>query len=240
MCSQRSSTTTAFRRISSTGHSLYRLSSLRPLAVPRVHVCAFSSTVPTPKRRFNPLPELAAMDVSALTTRLTNLGLSTSAAPSSDAAAVLTYFFTPKSGSKHPDNAEQDLKLVVVAIEDAKNLGPAKALATSVGLKDMRAVSGADLEKLIGRTRDQGERRAWSYPHARDSSSLTHVGERRKTNHFSVSPLAPCRTRSFDPRHHFQLAPFRLNLERALACEPRRVARALGRRLRQGRRSAQV
>ncbi|GAA6059258.1 hypothetical protein JCM10212_006651 [Sporobolomyces blumeae] len=96
------------------------------------------------------------MDVSSLTQRLTTLGLSASpTAASGDASPVLTYFFNPKSGSKHPDNAEQDLKLVVVSIEDAKNLGPAKALAVSVGLKDMRAVSGADLEKLIGRTRDQ-------------------------------------------------------------------------------------
>jgi prolyl-tRNA synthetase len=97
------------------------------------------------------------MDVQALTSRLSNLGLSTGSSSSSEASPVLTYFFNPKSGSKHPDNPEQDLKLVIVSIEDAKNLGPAKALATSVGLKDMRAVSGADLDKLIGRTRDQGE-----------------------------------------------------------------------------------
>ncbi|GAA5911228.1 proline--tRNA ligase [Sporobolomyces salmoneus] len=99
------------------------------------------------------------MDVSALTTRLTNLGLSPPSSSSGgggeSTTKVLSYFFNPKSGSKHPDNAEQDLKLVVVAIEEEKNLGPAKALAASVGLKDMRAVSGADLEKLIGRTRDQ-------------------------------------------------------------------------------------
>jgi hypothetical protein len=107
------------------------------------------------------------MDVEALTSRLNNLGLATStsgASSSEQATQVLTYFFNPKSGSKHPDNAEQDLKLVVVAIEEAKNLGPAKALAASVGLKDMRAVSGADLEKLIGRTRDQGEYQSLIYP----------------------------------------------------------------------------
>ncbi|GAA5887395.1 hypothetical protein JCM5296_007125 [Sporobolomyces johnsonii] len=95
------------------------------------------------------------MDVHALASRLTSLGLSTEPSAAPDAAPVLSYFFSPKSGSKHPDNPDQDLKLVVVAIEDAKNLGPAKALAASVGLKDMRAVSGADLEKLLGRTRDQ-------------------------------------------------------------------------------------
>ncbi|CEQ43146.1 SPOSA6832_05048, partial [Sporobolomyces salmonicolor] len=95
------------------------------------------------------------MDVQSLTSRLTSLGLSAEPSPAADAAPVLSYFFTPKSGSKHPDNPDQDLKLVVVAIEEAKNLGPAKALAASVGLKDMRAVSGADLEKLLGRTREQ-------------------------------------------------------------------------------------
>ncbi|POY74777.1 putative Proline--tRNA ligase, or putative Glutamate--tRNA ligase [Rhodotorula taiwanensis] len=93
------------------------------------------------------------MDVQALSQRLSTLGVSSSS--SAPAALLSTYFFTPKSGSKHPDNAEQDLKLVVVALEDAKNVGPAKILAAQVGLKDMRAVSGADLEKLLGRTRDQ-------------------------------------------------------------------------------------
>ncbi|GAA5958839.1 hypothetical protein JCM21900_003946 [Sporobolomyces salmonicolor] len=95
------------------------------------------------------------MDVQSLTSRLTSLGLSAEPSSAADAAPVLSYFFTPKSGSKHPDNPDQDLKLVVVAIEEAKNLGPAKVLAASVGLKDMRAVSGADLEKLLGRTREQ-------------------------------------------------------------------------------------
>ncbi|BGP24511.1 proline-tRNA ligase [Rhodotorula toruloides] len=96
------------------------------------------------------------MDVQQLTQRIEKLGIAASpAAAGSAGTQLLTYFFTPKSGSKHPDNAEQDLKLVVAAIEEDKNLGPAKALAASVGLKDMRAVSGADLEKLLGRTRDQ-------------------------------------------------------------------------------------
>ncbi|GAA5851393.1 hypothetical protein JCM8547_004230 [Rhodosporidiobolus lusitaniae] len=95
------------------------------------------------------------MDIQQLTARLSALGVSAQATPASDATPVLSYFFTPKSGSKHPDVPENDLKLVVVSIEEAKNLGPAKAVAASVGLKDMRAVSGADLEKLLGRTRDQ-------------------------------------------------------------------------------------
>ena len=95
------------------------------------------------------------MDVSALSARVSALSLSSSS--SSDAAApLLSYFFTPKSGSKHPSNPEQDLKLVVVSLEEGKNLGAAKVLAGQVGLKDMRAVSGADLEKLLGRSREQG------------------------------------------------------------------------------------
>ncbi|GAA6002333.1 hypothetical protein JCM10207_001068 [Rhodosporidiobolus poonsookiae] len=95
------------------------------------------------------------MDVPALTARLATLGVSSAPAQSSEVTPALSYFFTPKSGSKHPDNPDQDLKLVVAILEQGKNLGPAKALAASVGLKDMRAVSGADLEKLLGRTRDQ-------------------------------------------------------------------------------------
>ncbi|GAA5845970.1 hypothetical protein JCM9279_004741 [Rhodotorula babjevae] len=93
------------------------------------------------------------MDVQQLTDRIKALGLQSSS--SAEATPVLSYFFTPKSGAKHPDNPDQDLKLVVASIEEAKNLGAAKALAQSVGLKDMRAVSGADLDKLLGRTRDQ-------------------------------------------------------------------------------------
>ncbi|GAA5910773.1 hypothetical protein JCM6882_002074 [Rhodosporidiobolus microsporus] len=109
------------------------------------------------------------MDINALTSRLSALGIA--AAPAAEAATpVLSYFFTPKSGSKHPDQPEQDLKLVVAAIEEAKNLGAAKALAVSVGLKDMRAVSGADLEKLLGRTRDQAS--PLSLPPSLASSTL--------------------------------------------------------------------
>ncbi|GAA5945974.1 hypothetical protein JCM10213_005428 [Rhodosporidiobolus nylandii] len=96
------------------------------------------------------------MDVAALTSRVAALGLAAPAAQANqDATPVLSYFFNPKSGSKHPDNPDQDLKLVVVAIEEAKNVGAAKSVAAAIGLKDMRAVSGADLEKLLGRTRDQ-------------------------------------------------------------------------------------
>ncbi|KAK4690652.1 hypothetical protein P7C70_g9524, partial [Phenoliferia sp. Uapishka_3] len=95
------------------------------------------------------------MDLSSLTTRLTSLSLSP--APSAASTTLQTFFFTPKSGSKHPVNTSDDLKLVVVAIEENKNVGAAKALAASVGLKDMRAIGAADLEKLVGRTRDLGE-----------------------------------------------------------------------------------
>lgn len=135
-----------------------RLASLRRTAAafalpPRSH---FHAGQTTHKRRFDKLPELE-MDVQALTQRIAALGVNSSSSAGGEATALSTYFFTPKSGSKHPDNAEQDLKLVVVALEESKNVGPAKVLAASVGLKDMRAVSGADLEKLLGRTRDQGE-----------------------------------------------------------------------------------
>ncbi|GAA6048257.1 hypothetical protein JCM3770_006507 [Rhodotorula araucariae] len=93
------------------------------------------------------------MDVDQLTSRIAALGIQPSAAP--QPTPVLSYFFTPKTGSKHPDHPDTDLKLVVAAIEDAKNLGPAKALAAAVGLKDMRALSAADLDKLLARSRDQ-------------------------------------------------------------------------------------
>lgn len=140
----------------------------RTLARPRLTAASAASavarslhsTAPALKRRFDKLPELA-MDVQALSQRLAALGVAANGAPASNSAAEATplasYFFSPKSGSKHPDQPEQDLKLVVVALEEAKNVGPAKVVAASVGLKDMRAVSGADLEKLLGRTRDQGE-----------------------------------------------------------------------------------
>lgn len=97
------------------------------------------------------------MDISKLTQRLTSLNLSPSSPPSTDSTPLLTYFFTPKSGTKHPLDDTKDLKLVLVTLEDGKNLGPAKQVAQSVGLKDMRAVSGTDLDKLLSRTREQGK-----------------------------------------------------------------------------------
>lgn len=129
-----------------------RTAAFAALVAPRSHFHAGQISY---KRRFDKLPDLE-MDVQALTQRIAALGVNPSSS-AGEATALSTYFFTPKSGSKHPDNAEQDLKLVVVALEESKNVGPAKVLAASVGLKDMRAVSGADLEKLLGRTRDQGE-----------------------------------------------------------------------------------
>lgn len=152
---------TALAPLPTTSTLLHRLAlsaatASRPRFVCSVKVARrapFHTTPSFAKRRFDKLPELE-MDVQALSQRLSTLGVSSSS--SAPAALLSTYFFTPKSGSKHPDNAEQDLKLVVVALEDAKNVGPAKILAAQVGLKDMRAVSGADLEKLLGRTRDQG------------------------------------------------------------------------------------
>jgi len=119
----------------------------------------FTSTSISLKRQFTPLPFLTTkMDTSSLTSRLTTLNLSPSpsSSESTQSTKLLTYFFTPKSGSKHPHHEDKDLKLVVVTIEEGKNLGPAKQLASSVGLKDMRAVSGQDLDKLLARTREQG------------------------------------------------------------------------------------
>ncbi|KAM0787825.1 hypothetical protein ACM66B_003879 [Microbotryomycetes sp. NB124-2] len=95
------------------------------------------------------------MDVQALSQRLDTLSLSHAASAANDATSLVSYFFTPKSGSKHPNNADLDLKLVVVSIEDSKNLGAAKQIAQNVGLKDMRAISGADLDKLLGRKREE-------------------------------------------------------------------------------------
>lgn len=96
------------------------------------------------------------MDLPSLTSRLSALSLSSS---SSSTTPLATYFFTPKSGSKHPTVPDADLKLVVIAIEENKNVGAAKAVAASVGLKDMRAVSAKDLETMLGRKREEGESR---------------------------------------------------------------------------------
>lgn len=113
------------------------------------------SSAPSLARRF-PRPSAHTMDSAALAARLDSLSLSgqqgTAATPS-----VLSYFFTPKSGSVHPAKPETALKLVVVALEAEKNVGPAKQLAASAGLKDMRAIGAADLEKLIGKTKELGK-----------------------------------------------------------------------------------
>ncbi|KAI5481834.1 proline-tRNA ligase [Pseudohyphozyma bogoriensis] len=132
-------------------------------------------------------------DLAALSTRLSALALS----PASDATTPLqTYFFTPKSGSKHPDNPEQDLKLVVVALEEQKNVGAAKALATSVGLKDMRAISGADLEKMIGRTREAAS--PLSVPPALAATSLLIASNSLSSTSLSTpSPVDPATSLSF-------------------------------------------
>ena len=104
--------------------------------------------------------------------RLATLALAP--ADAATATPLQTFFFTPKSGSKHPVNTADDLKLVVVAIEETKNVGAAKALAASVGLKDMRAVGAADLEKLVGRVRDLGQSPArCPVPHARGPTLFT-------------------------------------------------------------------
>lgn len=100
------------------------------------------------------------MDTSQLAQRLESLALSN---PQGSAAtpSILSYFFTPKSGSVHPAKPETALKLVVVALEAEKNVGPAKLVAASAGLKDMRAISPADLEKLIQKTKEFGQSKYW-------------------------------------------------------------------------------
>lgn len=113
---------------------------------------SFSSSSLLAKRQFA-RPQYLAMDLSALESRLATLSLAPATAP---ATPLQTFFFTPKSGSKHPVNTADDLKLVIVAIEETKNVGAAKALAASVGLKDMRALSVADLTNLIGRAKEAG------------------------------------------------------------------------------------
>ena len=96
------------------------------------------------------------MDSAALAARLDSLSLKGETG-SATTPSVLSYFFTPKSGSVHPSRPETALKLVVVALEAEKNVGPAKQVAASAGLKDMRAISAADLEKLIGKAKEFGK-----------------------------------------------------------------------------------
>lgn len=100
------------------------------------------------------------MDLTFLSNRLSSLSLTpTTTSNDSESTKVQSYFFTPKSGSKHPSEGktEVDLKLVIITLEDSKNVGAAKTVANSVGLKDMRAIGAGDLLTLLGRSREEGE-----------------------------------------------------------------------------------
>jgi len=189
----------------------------RPIALSlRPFTCSSISL----KRQFTPLPfPTTRMDTSSLTSRLTTLNLSpsTSSTESTQATTkLLTYFFTPKSGSKHPQHEDKDLKLVVVTIEEGKNLGPAKQLASSVGLKDMRAVSGQDLDKLLKRTREQGTN---SYSLLLTTTLLTSSTKSKCESKdwltlFRISsfPSLPhSRTRFHHPPNHFNYPLFPLD-----------------------------
>ncbi|KDE08390.1 prolyl-tRNA synthetase [Microbotryum lychnidis-dioicae p1A1 Lamole] len=149
------------------------------------------------------------MDLTSLTGRLEALQLLSGENKPTAAAAssgLQTYFFTPKSGSKHPSHADQDLKLVVVTLEPEQNLGPAKALATQVGLKDMRAIAAADLEKLLGRKREQAS--PLSVPPQLVASTLliTSSSLTSSSETFSVpSPIDPATTLSVSAEQVQQL-----------------------------------
>lgn len=99
-----------------------------------------------------------AFDPAPLAARLTALNLATAAPVAADTPAVPlhTYFFRPKSGSK-TENKEADLTLVVITIEDGKDVGSANIVAKKVGLKEMRAITGAQVVDLIGASRELGE-----------------------------------------------------------------------------------
>lgn len=121
---------------------LVRLLSVRHLA-----------SVPKPTR-FVPLFKMP-LDTVPLASRLSALSLAASPAPTG--TALNTYFFRPKSGSKHPSNDQLELTLVVVAVEQGKDVGSAATVAKKVGIKDMRAIAGDMVADLIGRKREEGQ-----------------------------------------------------------------------------------
>lgn len=97
------------------------------------------------------------LSLAPLEARLASLSLTPATAPSPTSTPLNTYFFRPKSGSKHPNNDALELSLVVVALEEGKDLGSASTVAKKVGIKDMRAIAGDAVADLIGRTREQCE-----------------------------------------------------------------------------------
>lgn len=123
----------------------------------------FSTSTKNYNKNF-PKPFFNKMDLNFLSNRLTTLSLTpttTSTTNDSETIKIQSYFFTPKSGSKHPiiseNGIELDLKLVIISLEEFKNVGAAKNVANSIGLKDMRAISSGDLLNLLGRSREEGK-----------------------------------------------------------------------------------
>lgn len=133
-----------------------------------------------------------SMDVASLASRLN--GLELSQAGSKDVGARLSsFFFTPKTGSKHPDDNSKDLKVVVACLEDTRSVGASKALAGTVGLKDMRAISATDLKSLIGRSREEGEFNRAFLPRKRFAPNVL-MGQ-------SVASFSAARIDQSRPRH---------------------------------------
>ena len=131
--------------------------SFRPTLVLAPTLFRLSSTLSSKKlTRFTPLFRMA-LDLAPLAARLAALSLTATPAPASTATALNTYFFRPKTGSKHPENDKLDLSLIVVAVEQGKDVGSAAAVAKSAGLKDMRAIAGDAVHELIGRKREEGQ-----------------------------------------------------------------------------------
>lgn len=97
-------------------------------------------------------------DAAPLEARLKALALNPSSETATTTAIPLqTYFFKPKTGSKHPDQPERDLALIVVTLEEGKDVGSASSVAKKVGIKDMRAIGAEDVLGLIGRKREEGK-----------------------------------------------------------------------------------
>jgi prolyl-tRNA synthetase len=84
----------------------------------------------------------------ALASLLSALSLKPSSSEKS--TPLKSYYFKPKS-------SDAELKLVVVAAEEDRDIGKASALAKQLGLKDMRACDDAALKELLGVGKAEGE-----------------------------------------------------------------------------------